>query len=86
MGRLAGFRYRQIIKRLKAFGFEPAGDGVQHDPDLTPITRFLLLYPVPKPPPGGLKHRKNKHRPRLFLRFSEVRSLSSFIAASMPSI
>jgi predicted RNA binding protein YcfA (HicA-like mRNA interferase family) len=22
MGRLAGFRYRQIIKKLKAFGFE----------------------------------------------------------------
>jgi len=22
MGRLSGFRYRQIIKRLKAFGFE----------------------------------------------------------------
>lgn len=22
MGRLAGFRYRQIVKRLKAFGFE----------------------------------------------------------------
>ena len=24
MGRLAGFRYRQIIKRLKAFGFRQA--------------------------------------------------------------
>lgn len=22
MGRLAGFRYRQIVKKLKAFGFE----------------------------------------------------------------
>lgn len=27
MGRLAGFKYRDVAQRLRAFGFEPTGKG-----------------------------------------------------------
>ncbi len=46
MGRLAGFRYRQIIKRLKKFGFEfdrqAAGS---HEIWFNPITNCYTTIP-----------------------------------------
>jgi predicted RNA binding protein YcfA (HicA-like mRNA interferase family) len=45
MGRLAGFRYREIVKRLKKFGFEfdrqAAGS---HEIWYNPTTNFTAPY------------------------------------------
>ena len=52
MGRLAGFRYRQIIKRLKKLGFEfdrqAAGAPMRYGstPGLSAIPRFPIILAI----------------------------------------
>jgi len=58
MGRLSGFRYRQIIKKLKAFGFEffrhAAGSHeIWHNPA---ANRFTTIPNHPGDMPEGTLH------------------------------
>ena len=52
MGRLAGFKYRRIVKRLRQFGFEfdrqAAGSHeIWHNPlQLTDIPPFLIIREI----------------------------------------
>lgn len=68
MGRLAGFRYRQIIKRLKKFGFEfdrqAAGrHEIWHNPD---TDRYTTIENHPGNMPEGMLRAILKRLPRNF--------------------
>jgi predicted RNA binding protein YcfA (HicA-like mRNA interferase family) len=46
MGRLGGFRYREVVKRLKAFGFEFHRQATgSHEIWLNPTTRRYTTIP-----------------------------------------
>ena len=46
MGRLAGFRYRDVIDRLRRFGFVPTGrQRGSHEGWVNPATRHTTVIP-----------------------------------------
>lgn len=58
MGRLAGFKYREIVNRLKALGFEFARQAAgSHEIWINPATRRMTTIPNhPGDMPEGTLH------------------------------